>query len=70
MEQNNRKNANEESEEELIPQVFDADFGTEESGSSSNSIFDKIKEAKQMLDVGIIREEEFTEIKAKLIAHM
>lgn len=63
-------NENVESEEELTPQTLDTEIVIEESKSSSSSIFDKIQEAKQMLDAGIINEEEFTEIKSKLIAQI
>ena len=38
--------------------------------SSKRTAFDRIKEAKQMLDDGILTKEEFSEIKRKLIAEM
>ena len=38
--------------------------------SDKRAVLDKIKEAKKMLDDGILTEEEFSEIKRKFIAEM
>ena len=40
------------------------------NGTNQEEIFEKIQKAKQLLDNGIITEEEFSEIKAKLISQM
>ena len=40
------------------------------SESDKRAVLDKIKEAKEMLDDGILTEEEFSEIKRKFIAEM
>lgn len=47
-----------------------AEAVTEEDEIPSGSALDKIQQAKQMLDTGIISDEEFSDIKAKLIAQM
>ena len=47
-----------------------AETVTEEDETPSGSALDKIQQAKQMLDAGIISDEEFSDIKAKLIAQM
>lgn len=57
-------------EEECTSVSLDAENIPEVSKTSSSSAFEKIQEAKQMLDTGIISEAEFAEIKAKLIAKM
>ena len=59
-----------DNKEEYTSQSLDAEIVEEEIKTSSNSVLEKIQEAKKMLDTGIINEEEFTEIKAKLIAQM
>ena len=60
----------EKSEEEIISQSPEAEIATEASKSSSDFVFKKIKEAKKMLEVGVLSEEEFADIKAKLIAQL
>jgi hypothetical protein len=60
----------EKSEEEIISQSPEAEIVTEASKSSSDFVFEKIKEAKKMLEVGVLSEEEFADIKAKLIAQL
>ena len=40
------------------------------TNNNTEDMFEKIQKAKQLLDSGIITEEEFTEIKAKLISQM
>lgn len=40
------------------------------SATGANDVFSKITQAKQMLDAGILSEEEFAALKAKLIAHL
>ena len=60
----------EKSEEEIISQSPEAEIVTEASKSSSDFVFKKIKEAKKMLEVGVLSEEEFADIKAKLIAQL
>lgn len=60
----------EKGEEEIISQSPEAEIVTEASKSSSDFVFEKIKEAKKMLDVGVLSEEEFVDIKAKLIAQL
>lgn len=59
-----------ENEEEHTTQSVDVEIVTEVSKASSNSVLEKIQEAKQMLDAGTISDEEFSEIKAKSIAQM
>lgn len=49
---------------------INAETVTEECEGPSDSALDKIQQAKQMLDAGIISDEEFSDIKAKLIAQM
>jgi hypothetical protein len=49
---------------------LNAETVTEECEAPSSSALDKIQQAKQMLDAGIISDEEFSDIKAKLIAQM
>lgn len=49
---------------------INAETVTEECEAPSGSALDKIQQAKQMLDAGIISDEEFSDIKAKLIAQM
>ena len=44
--------------------------GAPEGAIESTSMFDQIAQAKQMLDAGIITDEEFSAIKAKLIAKL
>lgn len=58
------------SEEEIISQSPEAEIVTEASKSSSDFVFEKIQEAKKMLDAGVLSEEEFVDIKAKLIAQL
>ena len=60
----------EKSEEEIISQSPEAEIATEASKSSSDFVFEKIKEAKKMLEVGVLSEEEFADIKGKLIAQL
>ena len=60
----------EKSEEEIISQSPEAEIATEASKSSSDFVFKKIKEAKKMLEVGVLSEEEFADIKGKLIAQL
>ena len=60
----------EKSEEEIISQSPEAEIVTEASKSSSDFVFEKIKEAKKMLEVGVLSEEEFADIKTKLIAQL
>ena len=60
----------EKGEEEIISQSPEAEIATEASKSSSDFVFKKIKEAKKMLEVGVLSEEEFADIKAKLIAQL
>lgn len=57
----------EKGEEEIISQSPEAEIATEASKSSSDFVFEKIQEAKKMLDAGVLSEEEFADIKAKLI---
>lgn len=47
-----------------------SDSVEENSKPDKSAILDKIKEAKQMLDDGILTEAEFSEIKRKLISEM
>ena len=42
----------------------------EDPVSSQNEIFEKIKQAKQLLNEGVLTEEEFSEIKSKLISSL
>lgn len=60
----------EKGEEEIISQSPEAEIATEASKSSSDFVFEKIQEAKKMLDAGVLSEEEFADIKAKLIAQL
>ena len=56
-------------EEETI-ETGTKDTPNENKQSSSDDLLNKIQQAKQMLDSGIISEAEFAEIKAKLISQM
>lgn len=55
--------------EACVSEEEDIDI-TETNKAPASSVLEKIQEAKQMLDTGIISNEEFSEIKAKLIAQM
>lgn len=60
-----------ENEEATYSQPLDVDNEEIQSTKpSTSSVLDKIKEAKQMFDDGIITDEEFTKIKENLIVHM
>lgn len=56
-----------EDDNDISDNVIDAEFSEK---SKSDDIFERIKQAKDMLDAGFISEEEFAEIKAKLIGNM
>lgn len=57
-----------EEEKEVIEDSKTVEVSVEDN--NTESILEKINQAKQMLDSGIISEEEFAQIKAKLIAQM
>lgn len=49
-------------------EVFDSPVAKENAVNASNFMFEEMKQAKQLLDAGIITSEEFSEIKARIIA--
>ena len=57
---------------EVISEEIIEEFVEEKAATPSGivNVLEKIQEAKQMFDLGIISESEFSEIKAKLIAQM
>ncbi len=61
-----------EADLEEIVRVSEVEFDVQEPeiAESTNSILDTIQKAKEMLDAGVITQEEFAEIKRKLILEM
>lgn len=58
------------SQEEAEGDVFEAEGCVQESKPSADEVMEKIQKAKALLDEGILTEEEFAEMKARLIANM
>ncbi len=59
-----------ENNKEYTTQNTSDDIVIEKNETPSTNVFEKIQEAKKMLDAEIINDEEFSEIKAKLISQM
>ena len=58
------------SEDETVVEEATEEKSGPETATSASSVMDEIAKAKQMFDAGILTEQEFSDLKAKLISKL